>query len=213
VVIAHPVSVILGLLAFRVQKVRQIRRMNATVFEPASEFGRRGMDELHDQTVNLLSFQQLPTNVFGTQVAFSLGNTYGEGITPSLKATEARIFDHFKRLTSGRLPVPSLMLLHAPVFHGHMLSVYIELTSPLDVAELQAALSGDGIEIAHSDEDAPSNVNVAGAEQIQIAVRADESNPEGAWLWVAADSLRIAATMAVNCAEEMLATRPRGQVQ
>ncbi len=71
VVIAHPASVVLGLLLVRLHKHHKIRRANATIMEPASERGRRGMDELHEQTVNLLSFQQLPTMVFGTQVAFN----------------------------------------------------------------------------------------------------------------------------------------------
>src|SRR5438132_2317498 len=30
------------------------------------------MDELHEQTVNLLSFQQLPKKIFDTQVAFNM---------------------------------------------------------------------------------------------------------------------------------------------
>jgi aspartate-semialdehyde dehydrogenase len=213
VVVAHPAAVVLALLLARVKKVRDIRHCIAVVSEPASEFGKLGMDELHDQTVNLLSFQQLPTSVFGTQVAFNVGNVYGEGIGPSLRDTEGRIIDHFRRITSGRLPVPSLMLLHAPVFHAHTFSIYIELASPSDQNEIQAALSGEHVLIAHAPEDEPSNVNVAGADDIQVSVRQDEQRPNGIWIWVAADNLRITATMAVNCAEEMIATRPRGQVQ
>ena len=84
VVIAHPASVVLGLLMVRVHKHHKIRHANATVLEPASERGRRGMDELHEQTVNLLSFQQLPMIVFGTQVAFNVVPGYGEGSVPAL---------------------------------------------------------------------------------------------------------------------------------
>ena len=35
------------------------------------------MDELHQQTVNLLSFQPLPKDVFDAQVAFNLVARYG----------------------------------------------------------------------------------------------------------------------------------------
>ncbi len=213
VVVAHPAAAVLALLLARVKKVREIRHVVAVVAEPASEYGKRGMDELHDQTVNLLSFQQLPTTVFGTQIAFNVGNGYGEGIEPGMQATEARIVDHFQRITNGRVPVPSLMLLHAPVFHGHTFSIYIELASAGDVNEIQAALSGEHVTIAHTTEDEPSNVNVAGADEIQVSVRSDPQRPNGMWLWAAADNLRITALMAVNCAEEMVATRPRGQVQ
>ena len=40
------------------------------------------MDELHEQTVNLLSFQQLPKTVFDAQVAFNLLDRYGEKSLP-----------------------------------------------------------------------------------------------------------------------------------
>jgi hypothetical protein len=59
-------------------KAGKIERMVATVFEPASENGQKGMDELHEQTVNLLSFQELPKNVFDIQVAFNMVARYGQ---------------------------------------------------------------------------------------------------------------------------------------
>ena len=38
------------------QKVAKVKNSIVTVLEPASERGKRGMDELHEQTINLLSF-------------------------------------------------------------------------------------------------------------------------------------------------------------
>src|SRR5579862_9698441 len=46
-VTAHPVSIMLALLLLRLKKSGTVRRAVATVFEPASEHGQRGMDELH----------------------------------------------------------------------------------------------------------------------------------------------------------------------
>ena len=77
-VVAHPAAVVLALLLLRIQKSAAVKRVVATVFEPASEHGQKGMDELHEQTVNLLSFQPLPKKVFDTQVAFNMVARYGE---------------------------------------------------------------------------------------------------------------------------------------
>src|SRR3974390_889956 len=77
VLVAHPASMVLALLLLRAGKAGKLTRSIATVCEPASERGKRGMDELHEQTVNLLSFQQLPMTVFDTQVAFNLVDRYG----------------------------------------------------------------------------------------------------------------------------------------
>ena len=78
VVVAHPAATVLAMLALRSQKAAKIEHMVATVFEPASESGQKGMDELHEQTVNLLSFQELPKNVFDIQVAFNMVSRYGQ---------------------------------------------------------------------------------------------------------------------------------------
>lgn len=212
VVLAHPAAVALALMFLRIGKAGKVRHASATILEPASEHGRKGMDELHDQSVNLLSFQQMPTAVFGTQVAFNLIPAYGEEITPTIASIEERIRSHFRALIGDAGAVPSLVLLQAPVFHGYAFSVYIELESPMSVGHLESALSGDHIQILR-EEERPSNVNVAGAQDVQIAVRADSQHPNGFWIWAAADNLRIMATQAVECAEQMVSTRPRGKVQ
>jgi aspartate-semialdehyde dehydrogenase len=213
VAIAHPAAIVLAVLLLRAQKAGTIAHSVVTAFEPASEHGRRGMDELHEQTVNLLSFQQLPRTVFDAQVAFNLVDRYGEKSLPTLASVEERIQRHFRTIVGGKVPVPSLMLLQAPIFHGHAFSVYIEMKTAVDMDALRAALSGEHVEMAQGFEDSPSNVNAAGQEQIQVALRQDAGHPNGAWLWAASDNLRIAAVAAVECAEGLIPARPRGKVQ
>ncbi len=213
VVVAHPAAVVLALLMLRAQKVATIARSIVTVLEPASEHGRRGMDELHEQTVNLLSFQQLPKGVFDAQVAFNIVDRYGERATPALSTVESRIIRHFRSIVQGKLEVPSLMLLQAPIFHGHAFSLYIELDTAVQTEELIAAISGEHVDVLQGGEESPSNVNAAGQEQIQVFVRPDGQGPKAFWLWAASDNLRIAAVSAVECAESMIPSRPRGTVQ
>jgi aspartate-semialdehyde dehydrogenase len=213
VAIAHPAAVVLALLMLRAQKVGNIARAVATVFQPASEYGKRGMDELHEQTMNLLSFQQLPKAVFDGQVAFNLIDRYGEKAVSSLNSAESRIQQHFHKLVGERLAVPSLMLLQAPIFHGHAFSLHLELEQAAQTEELTAALSGEHVDLLQSADESPSNVNAAGQEQIQMFARRDSQRPTGFWLWAASDNLRIAYLTAVECAESMIAARPRGTVQ
>ncbi len=213
IVIAHPAAVVLSLLLSRVQKSAPIRTAAATIFEPASERGKRGMDELHEQTVNLLSFKQLRKEVFGSQVAFNLLSRYGEKISPSLQGIADRILGHIRRIGTGGVALPSLMLLQAPTFHGHAFSIYIELEKKVPAPEFIKLLSGEHVVIASQPEDLPSNVNAAGQDHISVAARRDENRESGFWIWAAADNLRVAAINAVECAEAMISTRPRGRVQ
>ncbi len=213
VTIAHPAAVVLALLLLRAQKIGPISRAVTTVLEPASEHGKRGMDELHEQTVNLLSFQQMPKAVFDAQVAFNLLDRYGEGSKPSLHATEARILRHFQHIVQNAVAVPSLMLVQAPIFHGHAFTLYIEMEQAAQTEELMAALSGDHVEVLQEAAESPSNVNAAGQEAVQITVRRDEQRDKAFWIWAASDNLRIAALTAAEAAESMIASRPRGTVQ
>lgn len=210
---AHPVAVTLALLLLRAKKAGAIRRAVATIFEPASEHGQRGMDELHQQTVNLLSFQPLPKDVFDAQVAFNMVARYGQKSQPTLDSVEGRILRHYQKITGADAPQPSLLLLQAPIFHSHALAVFLEFASAVDVPALSQALTGDHVAIPDADEDAPSNVSSAGQADIQLALKLDPAQPNGVWLWAAADNLRISALTAVECAESMTATRPTGKIQ
>lgn len=212
VVIAHPAAVVLGLLLVRAQRACGIRTAVATVFEPASEQGKRGMDELHEQTVNLLSFQQLPMTIFGTQIAFNLVDRYGESSVHSLNAAEQRIVRHYKQIVGKAAPVPSLMLLQAPTFHGHGFSLYIEMAEGGTLEKLRSGLAGEHVALG-SEAEAPSNVSAAGQAQVQVLLHKDPQKENGVWIWATSDNLRVTATSAVECAELMAASRPRGQVQ
>jgi len=212
-VAAHPAAVTLALLLLRAKKSGGIRRAVATVFEPASEHGQKGMDELHQQTVNLLSFQPLPKDVYDAQVAFNMVARYGQKSLPALDSVEARIARHFQKIDGGSSPTPSILLLQAPVFHGYAMAVFLEMETRVDLSEFSLALAGDHVAIPGADEDSPSNVSAAGQVDIQLAVKVDPVQPNGVWLWATADNLRIAALTAVECAESMTATRPTGKIQ
>lgn len=212
-VAAHPVAVALALLLLRAQKAGAVRRVVATVFEPASEHGQRGMDELHQQTVNLLSFQPLPKDVFDAQVAFNMVARYGPKSEPALDSVEARILRHYRKIAGDHAPQLSLQLLQAPVFHGHALSVFLEMEDPVGVQGLSQALTGDHVTVPAAEDDPPSNVSAAGQADILLSLKSDPLQPNGVWLWAAADNLRISALTAVECAESMTATRPTGKIQ
>ncbi len=212
VVVAHPAATVLAMLALRSGKAAKIQRMIATVFEPASENGQKGMDELHEQTVNLLSFQELPKNVFDIQVAFNMVARYGRESRLALEAVSQRIRKHYLHIASGAAE-PALQVLQAPVFHGHGFSVYLEMDKPVALADISQALAGEHVVVSGSPEDLPTNVSAAGQGDILVSLTGDANHKNGVWLWATTDNLRVAALTAVECAETMTASRPRGQIQ
>ena len=223
VVAAHPAAVVLALLIARAQKVANLRSAVATVFEPASEHGRAGMDELHEQTVNLLSFQEMPKLVFDAQVAFNVLARYGENSSPTLESAERRILSHYRQITGqiphpgflpgGDVPVPSLMLVQAPIFHGHVFSLYIELEQAHSIGDFSQAIAGEHVALSRGSEELPSNVAAAGSEDVMVWIRADAQRETGFWIWAAADNLRVLALNAIDAAQQMAAAMPKGKLQ
>ena len=218
VVPAHAAAIALGLLLERVQLAAQVRSVVATVLEPASDFGRKAMDELHQQTVNLLSFQSLPRAVYDAQVAYNLLGAMGENSTISLSAVESRIRRHYELLSAGRWPALALHVLHAPVFHGTTFSIDLELERPVEIAALEDALSGEHIDLVLEDTDSPSNLAATGQNDVLVRMRPEplarnSSETVRLWLWAAVDNLRLNALNAVECALDLRRLRPQGTVQ
>ena len=213
VVAAHPAAVMLALVAARIQGVMAVESLAATVVEPASEHGREAMDELHQQTVNLLSFQNLPREQYDAQVAFNLLPTLGADSKVKLAEAEERIARHYVQLGGGVLPHLDLELVQAPVFHGYVASVMVELADEKTVAQLEAALVGESVDVVSDDSDPPSNLSAAGQEDIMVRVRGTGEQARRFWLWLAADNLKLAALNGISCANELKRLRPQGKVQ
>lgn len=217
VIPAHPAALALAVLMGQVRQATAVRSAFATILEPASEYGRAAMDELHQQTVSLLSFQGMPKAMYDAQVAFNATPAAGPEGKIHLQASEARVRRHYALLGAGRLPAVAIQLVHAPVFHAHTMSIGLELERAMTAEQLSQLLgASEHIEVATSDEDAPSNLAAAGQEQVLVRVRAaeDVTGPANRfWLWVAADNLKLTAINAVACAAELRRLRPTGQVQ
>jgi aspartate-semialdehyde dehydrogenase len=83
----------------------------------------------------------------------------------------------------------------------------------LAVGDVAQVLAGEHVSVTRLPSDSPSNVNAAGQGEILVSVSRDANYENGYWLWAAADNLRIAATTAVETAESMFGSRPRGKIQ
>ncbi len=217
VVAAASGAVMLALVAERLQAKLPLQSLAATVFQPASEHGREAMDELHQQTVNLLSFQNLPREQYDAQVAFNVLPSLGEAARVNLGDSASRIVRHFAAITDG-VPALEAQVVHGPVFHGYVASVLVELQSEVRADAVEAALEGEGIDVVSEESDPPSNLSAAGQEDIMVLVRSARGDGDVApsrrfWLWLAADNLKLGALNAIACANELRRLRPRGSVQ
>ena len=121
-----------------------------------------------------------------------------------LEEIENRIERHMATLF-GKIPMPSLRLVQAPVFHGYSFSIWLEFEKPTGCDELAEALATAQIEVRSRDLDAPSNVGSVGQPGITIGViEADRNHPRAMWMWAVADNFRVTVDNALEIAKQLL---------
>jgi aspartate-semialdehyde dehydrogenase len=184
----------------------QPQRISVLLFPPVSEREEAGVEELEKQTTGLLVFQEIAKPVFDAQVAFNLLTSYGPESKPRLADMRASIAREAAAYLNGRLPMPAIQLVQTPVFYGYAFAAYADFASPVAAEQLHGAFANLGVKVAAPDDPPPSNISVAGEEEIHLArVQADPNVAGGAWFWGVADNLRLSATNAVRIAEELVA--------
>jgi len=203
-VIAHPAAAVLAAFLRRLHAAFPITSTLAHIFEPASERGRLGVNELHQQTVNLLSFQKPVKQVYDAQLSFNLLARYGADAPATLQAIEQRIEKHLATLLAlaDPVPMPSIRLLQASVMHGHTFSVWVKFESTPTAQDLAGALPSPEYDLRGPDLDWPDPVGVAGQSGVSLgAIEPDRNNRRAAWFWLTADNFRITAENAYRVAQ------------
>jgi len=206
-VIAQPAAIAIALFLAHLRKAGVIRRSVLEIFEPASERGHAGIDELQKQTVALLSFKPLPKAIYDAQVAFNLLPEYGSASTHKLDEIELKIDRHLASLlaTEANVPMPSLRVIHAPVFHGYSISVWVEFEENPGMDAIVDSLTSNDIDVRVDDQEPPSNVGVAGQRGITVgAIAPDRNHPRAFWFSIVSDNLRIVAENVVEVVREVI---------
>jgi len=191
----HPATIVIGRVLSHLHNKFAVHSAAVTVFEPASQRGNAGMDELQEQTVSLLNFQQVEKKIFKGQLAFN--------ILPENEAsaqTERRIMEQVDAIFGKTFPKPTVTAVQAPVFHSHAFSMFIDvLASAEEISALLARGAGFSTDARPGE---PSPVGVVGSDKIHIGRIRPGS--QGHVLWIVADNLRIAATNAIQTAEQIM---------
>jgi len=191
----HPAAIVLARVLSGLHNTFGLQTAAVTMLEPASERGNAGVDELQEQTVNLLNFQQLESKVFAGQLAFN--------VLPEREAAERaekRILEHLTAILGKTFPKPMITAVQAPVFHSHAFSLFVHLLAAPSAVDLAVELERAGVSLdAHA-----SQVSVVGKDTVHAGIRAD-ANHQGAYsLWLVADNMRIAASNAIQTAEHIM---------
>ena len=180
-----------------------LSRLAIVFFRPVSEAGRAGIEELEAQTSQLLSFQSIGQPVFDTQVAFNLLDHYGPSSRENLQAVRTRI--RREASAASHQIVPSIEVLHAPVFYGYTFVANSDLKPGQTRESIVEILRKSGFTLEIAASSPLGNVVAAGDSAIHLAIPEDDpANPGTWWFWGAADNVRLPAATAIKLAEKIV---------
>jgi aspartate-semialdehyde dehydrogenase len=207
VVNPHPAAIIISTFFHTLSKTFPTHNAISTVFQPASEFGEDGINELFNQSVNLLNFSEIPVAVFKKQLAFNLLPASILSNKNDIDEIENIIIKQIKIILKNSQSPFALRLLQAPVFHSYSILAFVQLKKELPVADIQKKLSNKFTLKYPATESKkalwPSPAEVAGNDDIYLGqIKKDDSLKAGYWFWIVADNLRRGCALnAVSIAE------------
>lgn len=201
-VVASPghAAVALASVLAPINEAAGIERIEVVCLEPVSLHGKAAVDELGQQTADLLSFRDIRTDVFRQQIAFNLLPQIGGTDEAGNGEGERDLTTQMQRLFGDPgLPV-NVTALQVPVFYGQAMVVHLQTTRALSVADAAALIGGARDVTVVADRDAgPTPVTDAtGSEQVLVGrLRAAAGEQNGLNLWIASDNIRRGP--AFNC--------------
>ena len=207
-IIANPnCSTIQMVMALKpIHDATRIKRVVVSTYQAVSGSGKKAVDELMDQTRNILNFKAVEHNVYPHQIAFNcipqidvfLDNGYTKEEMKMVNETKKILEDESIRVTATTVRVP--------VSCGHSESVNIETEKKLTVFQVKELLSEfPGVTVVDDpgSSEYPLAIDVVGEDDTFVGrIREDESIENGINMWIVADNLRKGAALnAVQIAE------------
>jgi aspartate-semialdehyde dehydrogenase len=210
-IIANPnCSTIQMVVALKpIHDAAKIRRVVVTTFQAVSGTGKKAMDELMQQTADLLNFKNIKCNVYPHQIAFNvlpqidkfLDNGYTKEEMKMVNETRKIIGDNSIRVTATTVRVP--------VFRGHSEALNIETKKKLTANQVRELLAqAPGVIVFDAPEKSiyPLPIHCDGKDEVFVGrIREDESIENGINMWIVSDNLRKGAALnAVQIAEVLI---------
>jgi aspartate-semialdehyde dehydrogenase len=186
-----------------------IKRIVVTTFQSVSGTGKEAMDELLEESRDLLSFKEVTPSVYPHQIAFNCLPHIDDFLPTGYTKEEMKMVNETRKIMGDDTIQVTATTVRVPVYVGHSESVNIETESKLSANEARAILAEAPGVMVYDDPSHkiyPTPLDVAGKDEVYVGrIREDESIPNGLNLWIVADNLRKGAALnAVQIAEALI---------
>ena len=182
-----------------------IKRVVVSTYQSVSGAGKASMDELIEQTRDILAEKKVSSKNFTKQIAFNAIPHIDDFLDDGYTKEEIKMINETKKILDHKIELTATCV-RIPVMVSHSESLNIEFNKTVSLSEVRKVLAkAPGCKII----DDPTNnmyatpIDSAGKNETFISrIRQDNSNKNSINLWIVSDNLlRGAALNAVEIAE------------
>jgi aspartate-semialdehyde dehydrogenase len=186
-----------------------IKRVVASTYQAASGAGAAAMDELFEQSRELLDGDELTVEQFAHRIAFNCIPHIDVFLDDGSTREEWKMVAETKKIMHAPEIEVFATCVRVPVLRCHSEAISVEFASPVSVDTARTALeAAEGITVVDDPEAAeyPMPAFLEGTDDTYVGrLRTDPTVPSGIAMWVVADQLRKGAALnTVQIAELLL---------
>lgn len=184
-----------------------IRRIVVSTYQAVSAAGKKAIDELRAQTIDLMNSRPVKCRAFPHRIAFNCLPHSGAFEPGGYSREEIRIAEETTKVMGADIRATATTV-HVPVFYGLSQSVNIETGKKITADKARKLLANaPGCKVVDNPEKGqyPMPSEAAGQDLIMVGrVREDMSIENGLNIWLAGDDVRNRAASAVRIAEILI---------
>lgn len=187
-----------------------LERINVATYQAVSGTGKEAIEELSQQSAQLLNGKEAEVSVYPKQIAFNALPHIDVFQENGYTKEEMKMVWETQKIFGDANILVNPTCVRVPVFYGHSEAVHIETKEKLTAEQAREILSkAEGIEVLDDRKDGgyPTAVTEATGKDATFVgrIREDISHPRGLDLWVVADNVRKGAALnSVQIAERLI---------
>ncbi len=176
-----------------------IERVVVSTYQAVSGTGKNAMEELTEQTRNLLTFQEVTPEVYPHRIAFNCFPHIGSFLENGYTEEEMKMVHETHKIMEDPNIRVSATTVRIPVFYGHSEAVNIQTERKLSAKEARVLLfQAPGVRVMDNPDERiyPMPSEAAGINDTLVGrIREDISIENGLDLWIVADNIRKGAAL------------------
>ena len=177
-----------------------IERINVCTYQAVSGTGKEAIDELANQSINIMNAKDIESSVYSKQIAFNVIPHIDEFQSNKYTKEEMKMVWETKKIFEDDSILVNPTAVRVPVFYGHSEAIHIETKEKIgaeSAKELLKKMPGVTVIDEQKDGGYPTAVTEAAGENPVFVgrIREDISHPRGLNMWVVSDNVRKGAAL------------------